>query len=98
MELPVAARAARLAAVRVLRDRSYLHLIASMDERGRTGRLDRRERLQELVRVRGPLRDDPGVAGFEQDRLPFELQFGPSFENVADGFVIASSLGLGLAG
>src|SRR5205085_2653528 len=57
--------------------------IASVGKGGRAGRLDGRERLEDLVRVRGAFGYDPGVPGLQQDHLALDVQLGPAVDDVA---------------
>lgn len=35
-----------------------------------------------------PLRHDPRIAGFKQDRLPLDIEFRASFDGIAHRFVV----------
>src|SRR5262245_28594993 len=56
---------------------------------GRRGRRpDRREGLQDRVRVFGPLGHDPGVAFLQEHRLSLDVQLGAAGNDEADRLVI----------
>lgn len=51
-----------------------------------------------MVGVGGAGGHDPGIAGFEEDGLAFELKLGAAGEDEADGFVVSGDVGLGVGG
>jgi len=58
----------------------------------RVGRLNRRERLEDLVRVPGVPGNDPRVARLQKDHLALAVQLGASRDHIAHRLVIPCDL------
>src|SRR6476620_11004988 len=58
----------------------------------RVGRLNRRERLEDLVRVPGVPGNDPRVARLQKDHLSLAVQLGASRDHIAHRLVIPCDL------
>jgi hypothetical protein len=66
-----------------------LIFVAPVDLRGRTGCLNCRERLQNLVCVGRSLRYNPRVSWLKQNHLTLNVQFSAAFDHIADSLIFA---------
>ncbi len=57
------------------------------------GRLNCRERLDDVVAMPRMSRNQPGVPWREVDDLPFDVELGAALNHIADGLIVADRIG-----